>query len=244
MIHHRTLFALGALLVPIVALVTEGSGCSSTSTTSPPQDTGTGTGTSTGTHTEVDSGSKKKDSGTEKDTGPDVASEDAGDAESDDAGDGESEDAGDAESDVTSDVVSDAKSDAKSDAGCVDISVVNYKGWCNIEVGGMTISGAPPTTTDTPVCVAAGATLTAQASPKPAAGFFELGPDPWLSGATQTSVKDAGPDGAVTSSATLKAGSTCVVACCPFGADATGHDAGSGCSGLPTTCSSYLDGGM
>jgi hypothetical protein len=227
MLYRSRFLGLSVLFLPVVGAVALGDGCSSSSpeavVDSGPQ-VDTGVLQDTGSRADRES---HKDTGTQSDTGVDSeAGLDVSNVEA-------ATDTG-SDTDASPDTGSDAGHDTGSDSGCsgttpVAIKVVNYLGWCNIDVGTTTITGAPPTTSTTLVCVAAGATLTAEA----ASAHFEVGtaPLPWITGVDTGSIVNT----STMSTATLGTAETCVVACCPFSAT-SGHDAGSGCTGAPTTC--------
>lgn len=143
--------------------------------------------------------------------------------------------------DATVDGPNDARLDAPPDSpgATVMLTVKNYLGWCDVQIGGRTFSPADTTV----VYTAAGVTTLAA---RPGGSAYALGSNMWhltdgdpgygSGSSTQESIGESGSQTGSGSSAvstaqtTLSLGSAkCVWVCCPT-------TAGTGCTGLAEQC--------
>jgi hypothetical protein len=104
-------------------------------------------------------------------------------------------------------------SDASADAGCVTLTVKNFKNWCSVSVAGGSFSASATQT----VCVAPG---TVNLVAAPASNAFILGLWHHTSGDTGSGdpgvVTGEGGAALSTTTASVSGGSKCVWVCCPF----------------------------
>jgi hypothetical protein len=211
---------VGAAGASAIALILGGGACSSSSGGAQAGDSGTGSDVTMGDDSpSEDSG--QSDTGTSSGGGDTGTSSGGGDT-------GTENDTGSAtDTGTAADSGTAADTGSATDSGCsgntpVALTVYNYDAWCQLTVAGTAINaGSLGTTTETTLCVAAGATISAVAN----GPGFEIGtpPSPFISGTGTVT------DNGSTANTTLASGATCVFACCPF----TG---GSGCSGLTNPC--------
>jgi hypothetical protein len=218
---YRTTVLTGALSATALVVALTAGGCSSTTTTTSTPDSGSDTAATTTTSSSGSSSGSSTSSG----------SSSGSDAETDGSSSGDATTDGSSSGDAATDGSSSGTEAAASDSGCsgttpIELSIYNFKAWCNVSVAGTAITTPGLGTTEKQtVCVAAGTDLSATA-----VTGFEIGtpPLPFLSGA------DTVTDDGTTAKTTLKTGSTCVFICCPFAAGTGCTEADGGA--LPNPC--------
>jgi hypothetical protein len=174
MTRIKTRAALGAVSAMSVAWIFSAGGCSGSSTSNT-SDASTDTSPQKDSSTKTDSA--PLDSSTDSSSGKDTS---------------------------TTDTATDSPAkETGTDAGCITLTVHNYKSWCSVTVNGGTASKDATQT----VCVASGTSVDLTA--EPASTKFELGTDPWHDTTTADEAKG-------TATITVTKTDDCVWVCCPF----------------------------